>query len=378
MLETTKCVLNSLNQVKYLRNRDRVHMSMMECDSGNCNNVRTISGKMDKIDELQTKNRVNNLRVFSRNYRKLRWRRFWFISLPAILTALTVGSFLPPKRIPVRKDIPAYERTVTYYNSLYGETTSTEVGYVIDKDLSSYQLPQGETEFSNKNVKDSVRLQIYNDDDYLNANVNISSNDLLNVTQVYTGDHYDFTDYDEMTFTDDAKKYDALYDKLVQIIKESELISEENLAVLDKLTEDEKKTVVIEVEKYVSLGNVNIKATKSKTFMRIVLIVMLIISLVIDWLYYDDKKLDTFSFKTLNHGNGELYECSKEIVNLFYESLKYKEAYLAAERERLLLLDEEIKRNVSVPDQDRLTTKYEKKIIKKAKSEREKSLSFDR
>lgn len=370
MLDTTKCVINNINQFKFLKNRDRVHLNRITVDNGASNNIRTTEGTMDKINDLETVDRVSNLRVFVKNYAKLRWRRFWFISLPAILSVLSIASFFPPKRIPATKELPAYEKVSTIYNSNYGETETCTVGYVVDKGFSTYVLRDDEMlALKNNDVKDSIRLQVYNEDDYINALINVDSNDLLSVNEVYSGDHYDFTDYSEMNFTDVGKSYDALYDKLVNLVKDYSLLSEDGIKILEQLNADDKKTVVIEVQKYVDLGDVKVDITKSKTGFRIAVIVMLIISLIVDAFYYDEKRDKTFEFVTLLHKNGSLYEEYNSIVNLFYQSVKYKEAFLAAERERILLLNEEIKKNVAANEQSKLLTGYEKKLIKKANVE---------
>lgn len=370
MLDTTKCVINSINQFKYLKNRNRVHLNRVEVDNGESNNVRTTEGTMERIDNLQTDYRVNNLHVFMKNYAKLRWRRFWFISLPAMLSVLSIASFFPPKRIPTTKELPAYEKVNTIYNSNYGETETSATGYVVDKGFSTYVLRDEEkVALKNNDVKDSIRFQVYNEDNYINALINIDSNDLLSVNEVYTGEHYDFTDYSEMNFTDVGKSYDALYDKLVNLVKDYSLLSEDGVKILEQLNSDDKKTVVIEIEKYVDLGDVKVGITKSKTGFRIAVIVMLIISLVVDGFYYDEKRKKTFEFVTLLHKNGSLYEEYNRTVNLFYQSIKYKEAFLAAERERILMLNEEMNKNVATNEYSKLLTSYEKKLIKKANVE---------
>lgn len=369
MLDTTKCVINNLNQFKYLKNRDRVHLKKIEVGNGESNNIRTTDGTLNRINYLETDNRVSNLHVFIKNYAKLRWRRFWFISLPAMLSVLSIASFFPPKRIPTTKELPAYEKVYTIYNSNYGEAEERNTGYVIDKGIRTYVLKDDNQALKNDSINDTIRLQIYNEDDYINALIDINSKDLLSVNEIYTGDHYDFTDYDEVNFTDDGNNYDALYDKLVKIVKDQSLLSEEGLEILENLNEDDKKTVIIEIEKYIDLGDVKVGVTKSKTLFKVIVIFMLVISGLVDAFYYDSNKKKVFEFVTLLHENGRLYEEYNRTVNLFFQAVKYKEAFLAAERERILLLNKEINENVASNESSKLLTGYEKKLIKRARVE---------
>ncbi len=369
MLDTTKCVINNLNQFKYLKNRDRVHLKKIEVSDGESNNIRTTDGTLNRINYLETDNRVSNLHVFIKNYAKLRWRRFWFISLPAMLSVLSIASFFPPKRIPTTKELPAYEKVCTTYNSNYGEVEERSTGYVVDKGIGTYVLKDDKQALKNDSIKDTIRLQIYNEDDYINALIDINSKDLLSVNEIYTGDHYDFIDYTEMNFTDAGNNYDALYDKLVKLVKDSSWLSEDGLEMLENLNEDDKKTVIIEIEKYIDLGDIKVGVTKSKTLFKVIVIFMLVISGIVDIFYYDDKKEKAFEFVTLLHENGRLYEEYNRTVNLFFQAVKYKEAFLAAERERILLLNKEINENVASNESSKLLTGYEKKLIKRAKVE---------
>lgn len=377
MLDTTKCVLNGLNQIKYLKSRDRVHFADIPSNEGESNNQKFVKGTINTIDSLETINKVSNLKVFMKNYAKLRWRRFWFLSLPASLAALSILTFLPPKRIPATKSIPLYEKTETLYNSNYGESTTVSEGYVYNDSFSSFRVHGAENVFDNEDFKNYINLQLFNPDDYIDVKFNIDANGLITVYSINTGEYFDFTDYSDIEFDDSTDKYDQLFEKLVQVVKDSGRLTDESFEKLNRLTEDEKKTVVILVQKYVNKGEVFASGTKSKTALHVILAFMLVISGAVSGFYYDDKGKEAFRFRVLENVNGELYERYIDEVNLYLESIKYKEAYLAAEKERILKLEEEIKKNIAAGDQGKLLTRYEKKIISKAKKDEENSLKAD-
>lgn len=390
MFDATKAVINNINQFKYIKNRDRVHVKKIPIEGSKTMVQQTRDGSFDTIDKLQNEYRINNLNVFFRNYGKLRWRRFWIVSLPAILASACVVSFFPPKRISSQDSLPTYEKTTKIYNSNFGEAVDTTIGYVYDGGTSTYDLADGLVGFKSSDIQDKVELKIYNQEDYLAATTNISSSDMLNVQNVHSGLYYDFTDYDNMDFKDVGRDYDKLYDKLIQTIKSNPSLNADTLELLESLDSDEKKEVIIEVQKYIYLGETDVIVTKSKVTLRIALFGALIASLLISGCWYfdsrvavkdsenDDDKNNEIIYKAvlfpeLNHKNGLLKEEDEKCVNLLFQSLKYKEAFLAAERERLCKLDDEIADNIVSSDQDALLTKYEKKLIQKIRAEESRS-----
>lgn len=97
MLDTTKTVINNINQFKFLRNIDRVTFKKMLILRLTMWLVKKAVRK--KIMELQNNLRVNNLKVFANSYFGLRLYRFFVLTLPAIITAGAIGLLSTPSRV---------------------------------------------------------------------------------------------------------------------------------------------------------------------------------------------------------------------------------------------------------------------------------------
>ena len=67
----------------------------------------------------------------------------------------------------------------------------------------------------------------------------------------------------------------------------------------------------------------------------------------------------------MSYKNGALNIDALAEVNMIFQTIRYKEEFLAAERERILLLWDEICENIAEKDREKLLTNYEKKLIKK-------------
>lgn len=363
MLSTTKAIINSLNQFKYLRNINRVRLRETNIDS----NYKNSSFSLKNIEKLENEVRVDNLRVFIRNYTKLRLKRFWFVSFPALLTASSIIAFSPPSKLPTRDKLPTYNHEMTDYNSNYGVRKVSEPVYVTDEGFKNYTLKDDNKGIKEGDVKDNIVFQMSNNDNYLVANLNISKGDMLSVSDVTVGDHFDFTEYNESEYTyDESDNFDLLYDKIVKMINEYVYLNDEEKEVLNKLSESDKKNVVIEVSKYVDLGETSLDVYKPKTVLKGVLICLLAINALINGLYLSDHKEVLSNFKELKHdGEGHLFEYGKRKTNIIYESIRYKEAFLAAERERLKMLEDEVEKNINFSDRQKLFTRYEAKLLAK-------------
>lgn len=243
MLSTTKALINSLNQFKYLKNINRVRLRETNADS-NYKNSNEVSLK--KIEKLENEVRVNNLKVFTINYTKLRLKRFWFVSFPAVLTASLIIAFLPPSKLPTRAKLPTYNHEMTDYNSSYGVRMVSEPVYVTDEGFKNYTLKDDNKGIKEGDVKDNIVFQMSDNDDYLVAKLNISDEDMLTMADVTVGDHFDFTEYNESEYThDESDNFDLLYDKIVKMVDEYVYLNDEEKEVLDKLSESEKKMLLL-------------------------------------------------------------------------------------------------------------------------------------
>ena len=413
MFSAAKGFLNNLNQIKYIKNIDRVEMAKIPNPDDNleCNSEPFKDGSKEKIEYLQNDLRIDNLQIFSYSYFRLLWRRTWLFATPAVLASLLLGTVVSPQ-LSKKKDLPTY-------NSNFGESKKQEE--VIH--TNGYNIVDEGINGDESSLSDEVVLKVYDDYNYFTADFYLGEEGKLTFKSGDTSMHHDFTDYESMPFTDCDDKYVSLFDKLVALIQESDSLPAEKIDVLTKLTEEEKKTIIIDVVRYVYLGDTEVLVEKSKFGPSIVLFVLLCVSILVDVLYIvsnfgdcpqvfsrdelednpkdipqtskdntedeldDEVKEDTQNskedteensanpvgkynvFPILSYKDGALNIDALAEVNMIFQTIRYKEEFLAAERERILLLWDEICENIAEQDREKLLTKYEKKLIKEKYSD---------
>ncbi len=365
MLSTTRAIINSINRFKYLKNINRVQLKPKETNF----NFSKSNVSLDEIEKLENEVRVNNLKVFSKNYAYLALKRFWFVSLPALLTASSIFTFVSSSKVSTKENLPTYDHEEMEYNSNYGVKKVSEPVYVTDEGLKNYTLAHESNGIKESFVQDNIVFRISNNDDCLVAKLNITNEDKLTLSEVKIGNYFDFTEYNPEEYSDDeAVNFDLLYDKIVSMINEYIKLTYGQKRVLETLSADEKKTVVINVSKYVNLRETSLDVYKSKMWLKIALIIALIINLVISgFTIWDDRDHITKFIELSFNDDGYLVECLKRNTNIIYEGIRYKEAFLAAERERIKLLEQEINKNVSCNDRQKLLTRYESHLLAKEK-----------
>ncbi|MCI8794080.1 MAG: hypothetical protein HFI73_01755 [Bacilli bacterium] len=420
MFSAAKGFLNNLNQIKYIKNIDRVEMAKIPNPDDNleCNSEPFKDGSKEKIEYLQNDLRIDNLQIFSYSYFRLLWRRTWLFATPAVLASLLLGTAVSPQ-LSKKKDLPTYSVESTIYNSNFGESKKQEE--VIH--TNGYNIVDEGINGDESSLSDEVVLKVYDDYNYFTADFYLGEEGKLTFKSGDTSMHHDFTDYESMPFTDCDDKYVSLFDKLVALIQESDSLPAEKIDVLTKLTEEEKKTIIIDVVRYVYLGDTEVLVEKSKFGPSIVLFVLLCVSILVDVLYIvsnfgdcpqvfsrdelednpkdipqtskdntedeldDEVKEDTQNskedteensanpvgkynvFPILSYKDGALNIDALAEVNMIFQTIRYKEEFLAAERERILLLWDEICENIAEQDREKLLTKYEKKLIKEKYSD---------
>ena len=331
---------------------------------------------------------------------------------------MLLGTAVSPQ-LSKKKDLPTYSVESTIYNSNFGESKKQEE--VIH--TNGYNIVDEGINGDESSLSDEVVLKVYDDYNYFTADFYLGEEGKLTFKSGDTSMHHDFTDYESMPFTDCDDKYVSLFDKLVALIQESDSLPAEKIDVLTKLTEEEKKTIIIDVVRYVYLGDTEVLVEKSKFGPSIVLFVLLCVSILVDVLYIvsnfgdcpqvfsrdelednpkdipqtskdntedeldDEVKEDTQNskedteensanpvgkynvFPILSYKDGALNIDALAEVNMIFQTIRYKEEFLAAERERILLLWDEICENIAEQDREKLLTKYEKKLIKEKYSD---------
>lgn len=373
MLSTLKAVINNKRKYNYLKNRDRVNLKRISDTKEDTNNVVYDKGSRIKIDQLEENVRTSNLSVFLPNYLSIRKYRFLFVSLPAILISSSLYSYTTLKDIKFDKKVPRYTKETTLYNPDNGECKTSDYVYVLNdlEDLLNCTVsePDGLCAVSRVDVNDTYEIKINTDDTYLEASLvrkedgELQAKSFSSVSNYIPKDNGDTEEFEEI---DDNQEYVELYDRLIKTLNDSRLLTKNDRDILSSLDASQKKEVLITIIKYENPEDIDVVLSKKLFNAKIIYsVLVLAYCIYVAFGYYSRKS--AYSVYNYKITNGRLIEENERRApgNLFYESLILKEAFLAAERERILLLWDEIKKNVDLKDQGKMLTKYEKKLIKK-------------
>ena len=146
------------------------------------------------------------------------------------------------------------------------------------------------------------------------------------------------------------------------MLSNSGYVSRSIKETLTSLTEEEKKTVVIDVVKYTKIGEEEVSKVKSRVGARTILTLVLILYIIIEAYVISQDCIPGYT-KNLSQKNGELSQDYNESeLGVFFGPVKLREIYLKAERERVLKLKEEIEKNLEEGSEKKLLTRYERKI----------------
>lgn len=372
MLDTTKAMINSVNRFKYLRNIDRVEL-VRELPL-ETNNLVTESGSKEKIEELQDDIRVNNLHVFCSSYFSLRLYRFFVVSLPAFITAASIFLFTTPTRVEKKDTADHYVKQESIYSSVYGFASSTSDVYDLNAagDFFFHQLADPEIGTVENSATNGISVKIHDGEKCVTGNIRISSNGDMSVTSVGFVDNYiDLDEFKGINFEEaEDEEYTKLFDRLVVLIQNSGNLTKDQKATLDELTASDKKEIILKLVNYEYIGAEEVLLSKTRMPRRVIVAIIAAIYDIILIASYKSRK-EEIDADILDFEDGIL-SCtsSEDSGHLFYSSLKMKEAFLAAERERILRLSDEIDKNVAPRDRKKLLTGYERKLVNKIRNKK--------
>lgn len=364
MFDLSKAIINNLNQAKYLKNIKRV--SAKEIDNGRAYKAPVQSSNpsiksIKELENLQSTIRVKNLKYFASSYAYLKFQRFFAITLPAMLTAVTIGLGCAPSRVE-DGTVSTYKVTDTIYHSELGQTESEYTGYVRGDGHKFLQNKVIENDNFKELTSTSSKLyfKIYNESETFTATFDLGSEGKIIYSSSDVYNHIDLSNYEDIIFNELENDYSVIYDQVVDMVLNNNSISKSRRETLEALTDDEKKTIVIEIIQYINQGKKDVPMTKShKTTMIIMIIVTLIYLLVdaINVFVYEHIPGTTWDISNYNGGLEQTKDKVKK--GAFFGTIKLKEEFLAAERDRIKLIRKEIEDNLEDGAVAKLLTKYE-------------------
>lgn len=375
MLDFTRAVINNINQIKYLKNIDRISLEK-ELDRDTNVPVKN-EGSSKIIKYLEEEVRVNNLKVCFKNYFFVRRTRFVMISLPAFLTALAISTFFTPKRVEEEGKVTECIMEETIYSSkdglcekepmkLYrlGDIATMCSHVIVDSDAD-------EVLDSNATLDNSIDAKIHNGEECVDIQVSLAENGAMSISSAnVVSDYFDLNENENLDFHEyEEKEYDNLFDRIVEMLKNSRYLESDDKSILDNLTRDEKREIIIRIVRYNDIKSAKVIFSKTRLPRRVILTLISIIYWVLVGCFYFSYNLEINDLDN-NDGTLSLNPRKRDVENLFYESIKIKEAFMAAEKMRINNLKDAIDSNVAEADREKILTGYEKKLLKKDKSKK--------
>lgn len=357
-----KTMINNLNSMKYIRNINRVRPADIPC-SQSSNNPVTKPASLDKIIKVEEDIRHNNLKVFANTYGVAKIQKFVVVTLPALIGAATIASFVAPTHYEKQKNLTIYNVETTTLASDLGQNVETEKYY---NAMSSKEIiDQPELKYLSASTSDEVRFRIYDGTKSIVAKLTMNADGSLSVTSVDAEDVIDMTGFEEKEYGDIDPKYAQLFDDIIEIIKDSSAISKSEAEELSRLTSLEKSKIIVQIIDKTELGKEAVTINASRVGLRVVLLIILGLYLLFEWgIIADMGGLDDNTPISVND-EGRLSKGGNEEFGLFFGPIKYREVFMRAERERIINAWELAKENIAPEDQYKIFTHFEKKLIKK-------------
>ena len=366
MFKVLKAVLNNLNEKKYLKSLNNLEFKENVIEDNNSNNPVQVVDKNHVISELETLQDVmrhDNLQIYATNMLRARGKQFLIVTLPAVLTLSTALLwFLPANRVKSEK-LDTYSRVETvicdnrqieiedpnlYYSTFLGRN-------FVDEEKAK-DLPTS----TNKRIE----LYITSELNGFLAKLNIGSDGRLSISDIDSGTYLNLNDYDFSDAKELDSKYSNLFDTVIDLMLESGYITDEQKEELKTLSESDKKEIVATIIEYNDLGKTNVDVYKSNWFWRIALTI--ITGIYIWILGYIRKEDGPWNSYVLTNDNGDLVESEyKQEIGLFHLGTKYKEAFLAAEKNRIQEIEKIVDTYLTPESKDIIFTGHEKRLLLK-------------
>lgn len=362
MFRFTRTVLNNLNKDKYLKNINDVRVRELTVDNTG-NNPITKEGDLSNIKYYEEELRHNNLKVFYKYYLIARAKRFFIVTMPAIIGALSIGSFCLPTYHETNKDIRMYNVKTTTLSNTLGEAHSEEKYYdtVLDKKLIDFPDMENLSSRSSE-----LNFRISDGTNSIVSNLLVESDGSLRVNTANQVDVLDLTGYEDLEYSDMNAKYADLFDDIISILSDSGALSSNEKEELTRLSQLDKAEIIVQIVEKEYIGKENVRVNASIIGWRVFLLIVLGLYIFFECLCLsDDGYVDNKSVEVGR--NGELRKdpsCSSEF-GLMYGPMKYRELFMKAEKDRISAIESEAYKNIEEADIDKIFTSFEKKLLKK-------------
>lgn len=368
-----KYFFNNLKESKYLSNIDRVEFDSTKSYGNNELSDRELQKRRDELDAVQIHSRHRNMRLYMKNMLGFRCNQLFSFVIPTALAVGTVASFVAPYRRVADKEFSnTYVKESTILSNNDGKISENKDIYYYDDGFFSLN----DDKFVNENnhifyggsYSDSLVYQISDGVDSALAKFTYDSEGKLTFNGVDVGKYIDVNEYDFSEASAIDEKYEGLFDDVLNMILSEEELSSEAKETIKTLAESEKHDIIINLSRYNDIGESTTQVYKNRFWQRAILLVASCLYGMLLYAIYKDGDLSKGT--KLSSRDGELQESKNQNIGFWHVGLKYKEAFIKAETDRIKKAHELANEYVADEDIDTLFTRFEKKLTLFDKKER--------
>lgn len=360
-----KYFFNNLKEAKYLSNIDRVEFDSARTDANSLLSDREISKRREELDDIQIRVRHNNMRIYLKNMFDHRLKQVFSLAVPTALVVGTVASFVAPyRRVVDKKFTDTIVKESTILSNTNGQINDNSDIYYYSSSFFSLNeytfVKDNEHGYSSSLCYDNLTYQISDGIDSVLAKFSYDSEGKLTFNSVDVGKYIDVSEYDFSESSAIDEKYERLFDDVLNLILSEDDLSSEAKETLKVIAESEKKNIIINIVNYENVGAGTAEIYKSRFFQRFILLI--VTGLYGALLYACCKDGDMTKGTKLYVYDGELQERENSKIGFLHVGLKYKEAFIRAEVERIKKAQELAEEYVSEYDVSDLFTSFEKNL----------------
>ena len=361
MFRLTKAILNNVNDKPFENNMTETSLVK---DFKNKNLSKEEVASLKKIYNLEMEARTDNLLIFAKHFSYVLLNRFFLVTLPAIISVATIKTAALPNKEVEPRMIEKHTGVHSLYNPDEGVREFSRT-YLEQYQVRYYDVDE-EVKILPHDIDKQIMIQIFDDEENsFSAKFVVYSSGNFQYKLPTRYDDIYTEKYDKCEITDSGNNFDELYNKIMKLIDEDNIISKKSRATLNKLTETEKRTILMEVIDYNSfIEEIEGAKTKSNIPKKVYYFALTSLYIALAYRYLKEKE---FKEKRIYNDNGELkYEDEMKRFSLLYGPLKVRNAFIQAEADRIEQIKEEITFNITLgncTEEDyAILTDYEKEL----------------
>lgn len=368
-----KYFINNLKETTYLSSIDRVEFDSTKTDGNDMLSDSQLQKRREKLDDVQIRDRHNNMRIYVKNLIDFRLGQLFTFVIPAALTVGTVASFIAPYRRVTDKDFSSkIVKESTILSDTEGQIMDNSEIYYYDNGFFSLNeddfVKSNEYNYQRETNYNNLTYQISDGIDSMIAKFSYNSEGKLTFNNVDVGQYIDLNDYNFNEAVSIDEKYEKLFDEVLDLILSEEDISSDVKAKLESIANSEERKTIIDIVKYENIGSGVTEVYKNRFWQRTLLLIVTGFWWALVFALF--KAEDMSKGTKLYAYNGRLCTEDNKTIGFWHVGLKYKEAFIRAEAERIKKAQDLAQEYVKDEDVSDLFTSFEKNLVLGNKRER--------